>query len=94
MKTYLIEKDFGRDLRVTVEDDISPRVQFSERPDVMVVVFEKRVGSYDTEYVMAVSAVTSLRPVNDDSVIVEEKRYDHVSDPQPSPDPIVTWTSL
>ena len=90
MKTYILERDYGRDLRVTVEDDTLVN-SYGVGP--FVVTFSKHVGEYHTETLASFANVVSVRL---EGLSVEEKEYEYAEAKAQAElsKPTVTWKSI
>lgn len=94
MKTYLLTYEYGPDRRLTVEDDVTYYVEYSEGSS-MTVTFRKG-NSYESGNVATFNNISSV-VIQDDMIVQEEKSLDY-GDPvvqhfEPK-EPTVTWTRI
>jgi hypothetical protein len=93
MKTYVVKREYDRDLRVTVDGEVN---LFMNYDDSRGVYFSRENGKYSTEVLGVFNGVSSVYLKDSDDIVVEEASvvYDEPVAQKKDSAPTITWNKV
>ncbi len=73
MTVYYLDRSYESDIRVEVEDDITPTVRHTRGSEGMIVSFDKMTSQFETQTVASFDGVKTLRQ---EGLSVQYKEWD------------------